>query len=221
MRLLLVEDDLILGDGLAAGLREAGFTVDWVRDGMSAATALDTTPYSVVVLDWNLPRQDGLSLLQQRRQRSDLTPVLLLTARDSLNDRVTGLNAGADDYLIKPFALDELTARLHALLRRAQGRASPRIDHGELSIDPAAHRIWRGEQEIILTAREFDLLNELLAARGRPLSREQLEERLYGWGEEVGSNAIEVHIHHLRKKLGNTVIVTLRGVGYLMPEPAA
>lgn len=219
MRILLVEDDPLLGDGLRAGLGQAGFTVDWVKDGLAADAALSTETFAAVVLDWNLPRKDGLSLLKALRHRRNATPVLMLTARDELDDRITGLDAGADDYLVKPIAISELAARLRALTRRAAGRSEPLFRHGELSLDPALRRAALGDKALELSVREFELLALLIAQPGRPLSREQIENALYGWGEEVESNAIEVHVHHLRKKLGTDWIKTLRGVGYLL-DPA-
>lgn len=219
MRILLVEDDALLGDGLRAGLAQSGFTVDWVEDGMAADAALSANRFAAVVLDWNLPRQDGLTLLRRLRGRRDATPVLMLTARDVLEDRIAGLDAGADDYLIKPIAIAELAARLRALTRRAAGRSEPVFRHGALQLNPAQRSVTLAEQPLDLSAREFDLLALLIAQPGRPMSREQIENALYGWGEEVESNAIEVHVHHLRKKLGSEWIKTLRGVGYVL-KPA-
>lgn len=216
MRILLVEDDALLGDGLRAGLIQAGFTVDWVQDGLAAEAAMRADQFAAVVLDWNLPRQDGLGVLKTARQRHDATPVLMLTARDALDDRVGGLDAGADDYLIKPVAIQELSARLRALIRRSAGRSEPLFSHGPLQLDPARRSVQLAGETLDLSAREFDLLALLLAQPGRPLSREQIESALYGWGAEVESNAIEVHIHHLRKKLGADWIKTLRGVGYVL-----
>lgn len=222
MRILLVEDDNLLGDGLRAGLAQAGFTVDWVQDGLAADAALSANDFAAVVLDWGLPRQDGLTLLKNARSRRDATPVLMLTARDALADRIAGLDAGADDYLIKPIAIAELAARLRALTRRAAGRGEPVFQHRELTLDPARRAVQLAGKPLELSVREFDLLALLIAQPGRPLSREQIENALYGWGEEVESNAIEVHVHHLRKKLGSDWIKTLRGVGYvLQPEAAA
>lgn len=219
MRILLVEDDALLGDGLRAGLAQSGFTVDWVEDGLAADAALSANSFAAVVLDWNLPRQDGLTLLRRLRGRRDATPVLMLTARDVLEDRIAGLDAGADDYLIKPIAIAELAARLRALTRRAAGRSEPVFRHGALQLNPAQRSVTLAEQPLDLSAREFDLLALLIAQPGRPMSREQIENALYGWGEEVESNAIEVHVHHLRKKLGSEWIKTLRGVGYVL-KPA-
>jgi DNA-binding response OmpR family regulator len=218
MRILLVEDDTLLGDGIRAGLAQADFAVDWVQDGILGETALRTETYAAVVLDLSLPRLSGLDLLRRLRARGDATPVLILTARDAVVDRVKGLDSGADDYLIKPFDLDELGARLRALIRRVQGSAAPVLRlHGVL-LDPAQHRVeYRGEP-VELTARQFTLLHELMLNAGRVLSREQLENRVYPWGEELESNAIEVHVHHLRRKLAPELVRTVRGVGYLMPK---
>ncbi|MEJ5211392.1 MAG: response regulator transcription factor [Burkholderiales bacterium] len=218
MRVLLVEDDSLLGDGLQAGLAQHGFAVDWVRDGAAAEHALKATSYDAVVLDLGLPRLPGMEVLRRLRDRKDDVPVLILTARDQVDDRVRGLDAGADDYLVKPFDLAELAARLRALLRRRYGSAAPVLQVGALVLDPAAHRVEFAGREVAVSAREFALLQELMLHAGRVLSRAQLEERLYGWGEEVESNAIEVHVHHLRRKLAPEVIRTVRGVGYLMPR---
>ena len=217
MRLLLVEDDRMLGSGLQAGLRQKGWAVDWVRDGDLAEEALRGEPYDVVLLDLGLPGKSGLEVLRGLRGRGGSVPVLILTAQDAVSDRVTGLDAGADDYLVKPFDLDEVAARVRALHRRSGGRAGPRLEAGGLSMDPAAHEVTLDGAEVSLSAREFALLQALLERPGRPLSRAQLEERLYGWGEEVESNAVEVHVHALRKKLGAHWIRTLRGVGYMIP----
>jgi two-component system, OmpR family, response regulator QseB len=217
MRLLLVEDDRMLGAGLQAGLRQKGWAVDWVRDGELADEALRGEPYDVVLLDLGLPGKGGLEVLRALRGRGGSVPVLILTAQDAVSDRVTGLDAGADDYLVKPFDLDEVAARVRALHRRSGGRAEPRLEVGGLSMDPAAHEVTLDGAPVALSAREFALLQALLERPGRPLSRAQLEERLYGWGEEVESNAVEVHVHALRKKLGARWIRTLRGVGYMIP----
>jgi two-component system OmpR family response regulator/two-component system response regulator QseB len=218
MRILLVEDDPELGDGLTVGLRQAGFAVDWLRDGSSADQALQSEGFDLVVLDLGLPRLSGMEVLNRARGRGQSMPILILTARDATGDKVSGLDAGADDYLVKPIDLDELTARIRALTRRSAGRAAPLLTHGELSIDLAAHRVTLTGQDIELSSREFSLLQQLLENAGRVLTRTQLEQSLYGWRDEPDSNALEVHIHHLRKKLGSELIRTLRGVGYTIPK---
>lgn len=218
MRLLLVEDDNLLGDGVRAGLQQSGFVVDWVKDGQAAKLALQAESYALVVLDLGLPRLSGTELLKWLRASGNVTPVLILTARDTVADRVGGLDAGADDYLIKPFDLDELAARIRALLRRAGGRAAPLIVHGRLEIDPASRQVTLEGRPVELSAREYAILLVLLESAGRALSREQLEQSLYGWGDEVESNTVEVHIHHLRRKLGAELIRTIRGVGYLVDK---
>lgn len=223
MRILLVEDDPHLGDGLMIGLRQQGYAVDWVKDGVAAKLALATEPYELVVLDLGLPRLSGLDLLRQMRASGQSMPVLILTARDATADKVAGLDAGADDYLVKPVDLDELAARVRALSRRSAGRAEPLLRHGEITLDPAAHRVTLAGQPVELSAREFTLLQTLLENAGRVMTRAQLEASLYGWHDEPDSNALEVHVHHLRKKLGNELIKTLRGIGYTIPkrgEPA-
>jgi two-component system, OmpR family, response regulator QseB len=218
MRLLLVEDDRMLGAGVERFLRQSGHAVDWVQDGEAAARAMTTDPYDVILLDLGLPRRSGLDVLADARRRGVATPVLILTAQDAVSDRVAGLDAGADDYLVKPFDLDELAARLRALARRAAGRAEPRLVHGALTLDPARREVTLDGAEVALSHREFALLHALLERPGRPLSRAQLEERIYGWGDQVESNAIEVHVHALRRKLGAGLIRTLRGVGYVVPR---
>ncbi|MDP1927955.1 MAG: response regulator [Thiobacillus sp.] len=215
MRILLVEDDRMLGDGLQAGLTQAGYAVDWLRDGDAAVAALSTESFAAVVLDLGLPKRDGLSVLQWLRARHDATPVLILTARDQLEDKVRGLDLGADDYVLKPFDLDEIAARLRALVRRAHGRPEPVLSLGEVELDPAARSVTCAGLAVELTPREFDLLQLLLENSGRVLTRRALEEQLYTWNDAVDSNALEVHIHHLRKKLGNEMIRTVRGVGYM------
>ena len=218
MRILLAEDDALLGDGLQAGLRQAGFEVDWVRDGVAAEHALASATYAALVLDLGLPRRSGDELLARLRARNERLPVLILTARDGLDDRIRGLDGGADDYLVKPANLNEVAARLRALVRRARGEASPKLRAGEIELDPASREVTLRDVPVSLQPREFALLHELLRHAGRALSREQLEERLYAWGEEVASNAVEVHVHHLRRKLGPDVIRTVRGVGYLVAK---
>lgn len=215
MRILLVEDDRLLGDGLQAGLKQAGYAVDWLRDGEAAMAALLTESFAAVVLDLGLPKRDGLSVLQWLRERHDATPVLILTARDQPGDKVRGLDLGADDYVLKPFDLDEVAARLRALVRRAHGRPEPLLTLGEIELNPAARTVMRAGQAVELTAREFDLLHLLLQNADRVLTRRSLEEQLYTWNDAVDSNALEVHIHHLRRKLGNELIRTVRGVGYM------
>ena len=218
MRILLAEDDPMIGDSLCKGLRGEGFTVDWVQDGRSAELALETTSYALVLLDLGLPKKDGLAVLHGWRRRDLTVPVLILTARDAVPDRVKGLDSGADDYLVKPFDLSELLARIRALLRRQAGRARELVEIGGVRLDPAAHTVEYQGQPVALSAREFALLHALLEQPGVVLSREQLEEQLYGWGEEVESNTIEVHIHNLRRKLSPGVIRTVRGVGYRLGE---
>jgi len=219
MRLLLVEDDPMIGDAIAEALRGDGHAVDWVQDGAAGARALTTgAPYALLLLDLGLPGRDGLQLLGDLRGRGDRLPVLVITARDTIGDRIAGLDAGADDYLVKPFDLDELLARVRALLRRAAGRAEPLLAHGRLKLDPAKHAAWLGEQPLQLSAREFALLQALLERPEAVLSRAQLEERLYGWNEPVGSNAVEVHIHNLRRKLGERAVRNVRGVGYTLGD---
>jgi two-component system OmpR family response regulator/two-component system response regulator QseB len=218
MRILVIEDDTLLGDGIQKGLVQAGFAVDWVEDGALGETALAAEEYAAVVLDLGLPKLSGLELLRRLRGNGNGVPVLILTARDAVQDRVKGLDSGADDYVVKPFDLDELAARLRALTRRRSGEADALLRIGELELDPARHRVRFHDQPVELTAREFALLHELMLNAGRVLSREQLEQRLYAWGDEVESNAIEVHIHHLRRKLAPELVRTIRGVGYMMPR---
>lgn len=220
MRALLVEDDALLGDGIRAALKLDGYAVDWVRDGEMARRALLDQAYDLCVLDLGLPRRNGLSLLAELRARGDRTPVLILTARDTSSDKVAGLDAGADDYLTKPFDLSELHARLRALLRRAGGVAHPTLVHGDVVLDPSAKRVTRAGETVSLSAREYALLHDLLSHRNHIRTRAQLEESLYAWGEETESNTIEVYIHHLRRKLGADLIRTVRGLGYQMGDPA-
>lgn len=218
MRLLLIEDDTLLGDGVKVGLMQANYAVDWVTDGEAGEHALQVETYDALILDLSLPKKEGLKILQALRARGEKLPVLILTARDTVNDKVMGLDAGADDYLVKPFDLDELTARLRALLRRQYGRVRAEIEYGNLCLDPAAHTLTQAGQAITLSHREFAILQTLLENVGKVLSRTQLEESLYGWDDLIESNAVEVHIHHLRKKLGKDLIRTIRGVGYLVPK---
>lgn len=216
MRILLAEDDELLGSGLRAGLTQQGFSVDWVRDGVAAERELLTGVYQAAVLDLGLPRQDGLDSLKAARARRITTPVLVLTARDAVPSRIEGLDAGADDYLVKPVDLHELAARLRALVRRAHGQAQTRLEVGDVVLDPAAHQVWLAGKLVELSTREYDLLHVFMLNAGRVLSREQLEQHLYKWGTEVTSNAVEVHIYHLRRKLRPELIETLRGVGYVL-----
>ena len=218
MRLLLVEDDVLLGDGIRNGLKQQDFAVEWLRDGESAVRSLLHEHYDAVVLDLGLPKKHGLDVLREIRAKGIKLPVLILTAQDAVEDRITGLDAGADDYLVKPFDLDELYARIRALLRRASGRAEPKIIHGEIEIDPAAHQVMLAGNIVELSRREYAVLLELLQNRGRVLSRTRLEEGLYEWSEPIESNAVEVHVHHLRKKLGVELIRTIRGVGYMITK---
>jgi two-component system response regulator QseB len=214
MRLLLVEDDTMIGEAVATGLKRDGFAVDWVRDGKAADHALKVETFDLLLLDLGLPHLSGLDVLKALRARGQSLPVLILTARDAVTDKVQGLDAGADDYVVKPFDLTELSARIRALLRRQAGRAEPVIEHGGVSLNPVTHQVLHDGKEIALSSREFALLEALLDRPGAILSRSQLEQRLYGWGEEVESNAVEVHIHSLRKKLGTDYIRNVRGVGY-------
>ena len=219
MRVLLVEDDILLGKGVVAGLLQAGFAVDWATDGDDAEAALATTAYDAVVLDIGLPKTDGLTLLKQLRTARDATPVLILTARDAIEDRIAGLDAGSDDYLVKPFDLGELLARLRALVRRSKGVVETVLSHGPLTMRPARREVALNGNPIMLSEREYAILQELLLNAGRVLSKSDLEDKIYGWGEEVESNTIEVYVHHLRRKLRPDLILTVRGVGYVMPKP--
>ena len=216
MRLLVIEDDRMIGEAVVAALIADGETVDWVRDGEAGDTALRAHDYDLVLLDLGLPRRDGLSVLKALRARRATTPVLITTARDAVADRVAGLDAGADDYLVKPYDLDELQARIRALVRRASGRIDSRWQRGDVVVDPVRREASRTGQAVELSGREWAVLAALLERPGTALSRAQIEEKLYGWGEEIGSNAVEVYIHGLRRKLGTELIRTLRGVGYRM-----
>ena len=218
MRLLLVEDDPMIGASVQSGLRQEGHSVDWVRDGAAAELAIANGVHEMVLLDLGLPRKSGLELLASLRRKGVTMPVLVITARDSVADRVKGLDAGADDYLVKPFDLDELSARIRALMRRHGGRASPVIEHGPLRLDPATHEFFLNGVPVALSGREFSLLHALMEQPGVPLSRAQLEERIYGWNEEIESNTVEVYIHSLRRKLGAEWIRNVRGVGYRVQE---
>jgi two-component system OmpR family response regulator/two-component system response regulator QseB len=220
MRILLAEDDTLLGDGLRAGLRQLGFLVDWVRDGEAAGRELRAEAYAAAVLDLGLPLKDGMDVLAAVRRAGVTLPVLVLTARDALPDRIRGLDGGADDYVVKPVDLNELAARLRALVRRAHGQPQERLTAQDVALNPAARAVTQAGESIALSAREFDLLHALMLNAGRVLSREQLEQHLYSWGQEVDSNAVEVHVHHLRRKLGTALIPPVRGVGYtLLREP--
>jgi len=218
MRILLVEDDELLGDGLRTGLAQYGYTVDWLKDGASADQALRTEHFDIVVLDLGLPRLSGIEVLQNFRGRGQTTPVIILTARESIEDRIKGLDSGADDYLIKPFDLDELCARLRALQRRFNARTESTLSHGNVVLDPASHIVKMDGEVVNVSRREFALLNKLLENVGRVLSRENLAQSLYGWGEDVDSNALEVHVHNLRKKFGQDFILTIRGIGYMIDK---
>ncbi len=216
MRLLLAEDDDILGQGIEVALSQEHYAVDWFREGQQADQALQTEPYDMIVLDLGLPKLSGLEVLKRLRQRQNTTPVLILTARDSVDDRVKGLDQGADDYLIKPFDLAELYARLRALQRRHSGQSQPMLEYGDIQLNPASHQVFKQKQMINLPRRAFDLLHILLQHQDKIFSRTQLEEKLYAWNEEIESNAIEVYIHQLRKKLGNQLIRNIRGMGYVI-----
>ncbi len=216
MRILLAEDDLLLGDGLRAGLRQLGFQVDWVRDGVAAERELAVGDYTAAVLDLGLPFKDGIDVLRALRSRKIATPVLILTARDAVPDRIRGLDLGADDYVVKPVDLHELGARLRSLVRRSIGQLQDILRSGPVMLDPLARQVTLDGETVQLSTREFDLLHALMRNAGRVMSREQLEQQLYSWGYEVESNAIEVHIHHLRRKLRADVIQTVRGVGYTL-----
>ena len=216
MRLLLIEDDEILGDGIAEGLREYAYTVDWIKDSNQFDSAISTTIYDAIILDWNLPGESGLTLLQHYRDSGKSLPVLMLTARDTLEDKITGLDHGADDYMVKPFDLDELAARIRALIRRDHGRSHPLLTCGDIVMDIARHVVTKAGEPVTLSLREFSLLQLLLENAGKVLSKSRIEDSLYAWGNEIESNTIEVHIHNLRKKIGADTISTIRGVGYVI-----
>jgi len=218
MRLLLAEDDRMLGDGICVTLTEAGYATDWVTDGVAAEAALQTETYALLILDLGLPKMSGIDVLKGVRQRGQDIPVLILTARDTVSDRVQGLDCGADDYLVKPFDMDELNARLRALLRRSGGRSNPVIEHSDIIVDPAAHVVTQAGHVVDISPREFAVLRMLLENRSKVMSRARLEEGLYSWGDEVESNAVEVYVHHLRRKLGASLIRTIRGVGYTIDK---
>ena len=216
MRLLLVEDDEILGDGLVAGLTMEGYAVDWLTNGKLADEALKMNSYELIVLDLNLPDMDGMSVLKALRSRRNETPVMVLTAKDTVPDRVLGLDSGADDFVVKPFDLDEVCARLRALARRNEGRSIPTIEYKGVVLDPASHQVTYNGEKVELSQKEFEVLNFLMSNIGRVISRARLEESLYSWNTDIESNTVEVHIHHLRKKLDSALIRTVRGVGYII-----
>ena len=216
MRLLLIEDDEILGDGIVAGLKEFSYITDWLRDGRQMESAIASTEYDAIILDLGLPVESGLTLLVKLRKMGKNLPVLILTARDTIDDKVKGLDLGADDYMIKPFDLDELAARLRALIRRDHGRTSPLLKHNDLEMNPAEHSVVKGNTTIELSAKEFSLLQLLMENSGKALSKRKIEDNIYAWSEEIESNAIEVHIHNIRKKIGPDIIKTIRDVGYII-----
>lgn len=216
MRILLIEDDTLIGEGLKIGLTKSGFNVDWFQDGKTGLQAVDSAPYDAVVLDLTLPKMDGLDILSVWRQANNSVPVLILTARDTLDERITGLQRGADDYLCKPFALAEVVARLQALIRRRYGQITPIIEHSLVKFDPHQRKVFLRDQEVPLTSREYNMLELFMNNRDRVLTRTTIEEKLYTWDDEVSSNALEVHIHHLRQKLGKQFIRTVHGVGYAL-----
>lgn len=218
MRVLLVEDDTQLGAAVRLGLQQQGHSVDWVRDGIHAEEAALLGRYGAVLLDLGLPRQDGMQVLRKLRHKGFDQPVLIITARDQIPERVVGLDAGADDFILKPFDMAELGARLRAAVRRYSGRAQPNMTYGDLVVDPASRTVTLRGEPVALTAREYAVLAHLLTHRGRVQTREQLQEALYSWGEEIESNAVEVHIHHLRRKLGKDLIATVHGEGYVLPS---
>jgi len=218
VRVLLVEDDRMIAQGLRTALRQDGYAVDHVADGRSAAEALRSTSFDLVLLDLGLPERDGSQVLRELRARGDSTPVIIVTARDEVSDRIDGLDAGADDYIVKPFDLEELGARMRSVLRRAAGRGDPCIRHRGITLNPVTHGVECGGAPVSLSAQEFRVLEALLQRPGAVLSRAQLEDRLYGWSDQIESNAVEVYIHGLRRKLGSDAIRTLRGVGYFVPK---
>ncbi len=223
MRVLLVEDDESLGDGIRNGLKHYGHTVDWVKDGRTATEVISSNyeTFDAIVLDLGLPKVSGLDVLRSIRDRNIATPVVILTAKDTIDDRIKGLDSGSDDYMTKPFDLEELCARLRALQRRSKSRVTPVIEHGDIILDPASHVVKYKNEEAMVSRREFALLQKLLENTGRVISREQLNQALYGWGENIDSNALEVHIHNLRKRFGAKLVRTIRGVGYMIEKLAA
>ncbi len=218
MRLLLVEDDELLGDALKTGLTQFGYVIDWLKDGESARAAIRTESFELVILDLGLPKLSGLNFLQSVRQMGDLTPIMILTARDTIEDRIQGLDMGADDYMVKPFDLNELSARVRALIRRSQGRADTVIQYRNITLDPSSHTVMLDSQVVNVPRREFSLLQKLLENAGHALTRDQLMQSVYGWEEDVDSNTLEVHIHNIRKKLNANFIRTIRGVGYMVEK---
>lgn len=218
MRILLVEDDELLGDGVRHGLIQYGYTVDWAKNGQTAQQAILSESFDIVILDIGLPGRSGLEVLKTIRSKNDKTPVILLTARVTVEDRIKGLDAGADDYIAKPFDFEELCARIRAMQRRSVSRAEPILSYGSITLDPASHSVFKDGELMNISRREYALLQKLLENVGRVISREQLTQTLYGWGDEVDSNALEVHIHNLRKKFGSNFIRTIRGVGYMIEK---
>ncbi len=214
MRLLLVEDDQMIAETVQGAMRRFGYAVDWVSDGRQAELSLDNGVYDLVLLDLGLPKRDGMEVLTKYRKAGGAASIIILTARDAVEDRIRGLDAGADDYLLKPFDLDELGARVRAALRRRTGQKQPVYTHGELTLDPASHEVTKQGELLSLVPREFSLLRALIEEPTRVFRRAELEEKMYGWGDEVGSNTIEVHVHSLRRKIGAEQIMTIRGVGY-------
>ncbi|MBE7566978.1 MULTISPECIES: response regulator transcription factor [Acidithiobacillus] len=219
MRILLVEDDRMIGEAISVALRDAAYAVDWTRDGETALQAITNQEYQAILLDLGLPKLDGCTVLQRVRAMGSDLPIIIISARDALSDRIEGLDLGADDYLVKPFAMDELLARLRAIIRRQGGQRSPVLSSGSLQLDLSTHIAQLGEVSVLLSRREFALLQALLLRPGAILSRAQLEERLYGWGEEIESNSIDFLIHALRKKLGAEVIKNVRGAGWMVSRP--
>ena len=218
MRVLVVEDDAMIGEAVCLALKDASYAVDWVRDGVAALTAVGTQGYGIVLLDLGLPKKDGVEVLRSIRSRDNPVPVLVITARDGLEDRISGLDSGADDYVLKPFEMGELLARMRAVVRRKGGTAGPVLTNGVLTLDPVSHEVAQSGETVRLSAREFSLLHALLVRPGAILSRSELEDRLYGWGDEVESNAVEFLIHALRKKLGSAAIKNVRGVGWMVSK---
>lgn len=221
MRILLAEDDRMIGESVCTSLRQDGYAVDWVRDGGLANAALASEHFDLVLLDLGLPGMSGLEVLQSLRYRKNATPVIVITARDGIEDRIRGLDAGADDYVVKPFDVDELAARIRSALRRSSGHAEPEIEILGVRINPATREVRKDGKTVLLSAREYAIVEALMLRPGAILSRAQLEERLYGWGDEIESNAIEVYIHGVRRKLGAEFIQNVRGVGYFIPKPEA